>query len=210
MGARRAGLERWRAVIAALRGDGLCRCKGLTRARPHRRRFRRSPDANHLLLQAATSAFVCALSERMEKGNLIMAIFEAGAAEAAVAAPILREAMATTRALVFPGQGSQAVGMGRELAKQFAVARDVFAEVDEALGEKLSELMADGPEDLLTLTENAQPALMAVSIAVLRVIEQDHGLGIAGLCRFVAGHSLGEYTALTAAGSFSVGDAARL
>lgn len=139
-----------------------------------------------------------------------MAIFEAGAAEAAVAAPILREAMATTRALVFPGQGSQAVGMGRELAKQFAVARDVFAEVDEALGEKLSELMADGPEDLLTLTENAQPALMAVSIAVLRVIEQDHGLGIAGLCRFVAGHSLGEYTALTAAGSFSVGDAARL
>ncbi len=139
-----------------------------------------------------------------------MAIFEAGAAEAAAAAPILREAMAATRALVFPGQGSQAVGMGRELAKQFAVARDVFAEVDEALGEKLSELMADGPEDVLTLTENAQPALMAVSIAVLRVIEQDHGLGIAALCRYVAGHSLGEYTALTAAGSFSVGDAARL
>lgn len=139
-----------------------------------------------------------------------MAMIEATASEAADAAPVSRQDLAATRALVFPGQGSQAVGMGRELAQCSAIARDVFAEVDEALGEKLSALMADGPEDVLTLTENAQPALMAVSIAVLRVLQHDHGLGIAALCRYVAGHSLGEYTALTAAGSFSVGDAARL
>lgn len=114
------------------------------------------------------------------------------------------------RALVFPGQGSQSVGMGLELARSFAVARAVFEEVDDALGQELSALMADGPEDQLTLTENAQPALMAVSMAVLRVLEAEFGCEIARLGRFVAGHSLGEYTALTAAGSFTVADAARL
>ena len=117
---------------------------------------------------------------------------------------------AAVRALVFPGQGSQAVGMGRELAESVAVARRVFAEVDDALGQDLSGLMADGPERELTLTENAQPALMAVSMAVLAVLREEHGIGVERLGRCVAGHSLGEYTALTAVGSFSIGDAARL
>lgn len=117
---------------------------------------------------------------------------------------------AARRALVFPGQGSQVVGMGCELAAQFPAARQVFAEVDDALNQPLSRLMAEGPQDELTLTENAQPALMAVSMAVLAVLAQDYGKDLTALGRFVAGHSLGEYTALTAAGSFSVGDAARL
>ncbi|HYN38073.1 MAG TPA: ACP S-malonyltransferase [Rhodospirillales bacterium] len=119
-------------------------------------------------------------------------------------------AIAGRRALVFPGQGSQAIGMGRELADRFPVARRVFDEVDAALGQRLSQLMADGPEAELTLTENAQPALMAVSMAVLAVLREEHGVDIRRLGRCVAGHSLGEYTALTAAGSFGVGDAARL
>lgn len=119
-------------------------------------------------------------------------------------------AVAARRALVFPGQGSQAVGMGKDLAERFAVARLVLEEVDDALGQRLSTLMAEGPEDQLTLTENAQPALMAVSMAVLAVLREEHGLGIEQLGRCVAGHSLGEYTALTAAGSFAIGDAARL
>jgi [acyl-carrier-protein] S-malonyltransferase len=117
---------------------------------------------------------------------------------------------AALRALVFPGQGSQAVGMGQELAQSFAAAREVFDEVDEALQQPLSKLMAEGPDDQLTLTKNAQPALMAVSMAVLRVLEKEFGVEIIGLGRFVAGHSLGEYTALTAAGSFTIADAARL
>ncbi|MGZ8323354.1 MAG: ACP S-malonyltransferase [Rhodoplanes sp.] len=117
---------------------------------------------------------------------------------------------AATRALVFPGQGSQCVGMGRDLAATFPVARDVFEEVDSALGKPLSRLMAEGSEDELILTENAQPALMAVGVAVLRVLEREYDLPLARLGRFVAGHSLGEYTALTAAGSFSLSDAARL
>lgn len=116
---------------------------------------------------------------------------------------------ALQRALVFPGQGSQAIGMGGELTR-FAVARQVFEEVDEALGQRLSQLMAEGPEAELTLTENAQPALMAVSMAVLAVLRHEHGIDIARIGRCVAGHSLGEYTALTAAGSFPVGEAARL
>ena len=115
-----------------------------------------------------------------------------------------------TRAFVFPGQGSQAVGMGRELAEAFPVAREVFQEVDDALSQKLSLLMAEGPEDELTLTENAQPALMAVSLAVVRVLEREGGVDLAQAARFVAGHSLGEYSALAAAGTFSVADAARL
>jgi len=118
--------------------------------------------------------------------------------------------LATTRAVVFPGQGSQAVGMGQELAATYPAARAVFDEVDDALGERLSRLMAEGPEQTLTLTENAQPALMSVSMAVLRVLEAEHGLGVAEIGRYVAGHSLGEYTALTAASSFSVSDAARI
>lgn len=113
-------------------------------------------------------------------------------------------------AFVFPGQGSQAVGMGRELAEAFPVARHLFEEVDDALSQKLSTLMFEGPEDQLTLTENAQPALMAVSLATLRVLEAEGGLDLAAKGAFVAGHSLGEYSALAAAGAFSVADAARL
>ncbi|MGE5512001.1 MAG: ACP S-malonyltransferase [Bacteroidota bacterium] len=113
-------------------------------------------------------------------------------------------------AFVFPGQGSQAVGMGAELARTFASAREVFEEVDTALGQKLSELMFNGPLETLTLTENAQPALMAVSLAVMRVLERENGFQPAGRLKFVAGHSLGEYSALAAAGAFSVADAARL
>lgn len=112
-------------------------------------------------------------------------------------------------AFIFPGQGSQAVGMGAELAQAFAAAREVFQEVDEALGQKLSKLMIEGPEGDLTLTENAQPALMAVSLAVMRTLEREFGVG-AGKAAFVAGHSLGEYSALAAAGAITVFDTARL
>ena len=113
-------------------------------------------------------------------------------------------------AFIFPGQGSQAVGMGAELAKAYPGAKAVFAEVDEALGQALSTLMWDGPEDRLTLTENAQPALMAVSLAVVRVIEREGNLALADKAAFVAGHSLGEYSALAAAGALSIADTARL
>jgi [acyl-carrier-protein] S-malonyltransferase len=114
------------------------------------------------------------------------------------------------KAFVFPGQGSQAVGMGKALAEAFASARAVFAEVDEALHQKLTELMFAGPEAELTLTANAQPALMAVSLAALRVLETETGLDLAEDAAFVAGHSLGEYSALAAAGSLSVSDTALL
>ena len=114
------------------------------------------------------------------------------------------------RAFVFPGQGSQKVGMGAELAAASPAARAVFEEVDDALGQKLSALMRDGPEEMLTLTENAQPAIMANAIAVLRVLEQEGGLQLPAKVAFVAGHSLGEYTALCAAGAFSLADTARL
>ncbi|MFA5899788.1 MAG: ACP S-malonyltransferase [Hyphomicrobium sp.] len=113
-------------------------------------------------------------------------------------------------AFVFPGQGSQDVGMGRELAQTYAPAREVFEEVDEALGQKLSQIMWEGPKETLTLTENAQPALMAVSMAVMRVLEREHGFSLKDKVKFVAGHSLGEYSALAAAGAFSLADAARL
>jgi [acyl-carrier-protein] S-malonyltransferase len=112
-------------------------------------------------------------------------------------------------AFTFPGQGSQVVGMGRELADAYPEARAVFQEVDDALGEKLSQTMFEGPEDVLRLTENAQPALMASSIAVLRVLEA-RGLDLSRHAAFVAGHSLGEYSALCAAGTFSLTDTARL
>lgn len=112
-------------------------------------------------------------------------------------------------AFTFPGQGSQAVGMGRDLAEAFPEARAVFDEVDEALGEKLSTLMWEGPEDRLTLTANAQPALMAVSMAAIRVLEA-RGLDLREKVAYVAGHSLGEYSALCAAGMFTIGDTARL
>ncbi|WP_375705062.1 ACP S-malonyltransferase [Bartonella sp. AA86SXKL] len=112
-------------------------------------------------------------------------------------------------AFIFPGQGSQLVGMGKALAEQFIVARMVFEEVDDALGEKLSKIIFEGPADVLTLTANAQPALMAVSMAVIRVMKQ-LGLRIEEKVRFVAGHSLGEYSALCAAGTFTLTDTARL
>ena len=115
-----------------------------------------------------------------------------------------------TAAFVFPGQGSQTVGMGKALADNFAAARAVFDEVDGALGDKLSGLIFEGPSDTLTLTENAQPALMAVSLATLRVLETEAGLDLARDATFVAGHSLGEYSALAAARAFTVADTARL
>ncbi len=115
-----------------------------------------------------------------------------------------------TAAFTFPGQGSQAVGMGKALADAFAPARAVFEEVDAALGEKLSKTMWEGPAETLTLTENAQPALMAVSLAAIRVLEAEAGLELARDAKFVAGHSLGEYSALAAAGALSIGDTARL
>jgi [acyl-carrier-protein] S-malonyltransferase len=114
------------------------------------------------------------------------------------------------RAFVFPGQGSQKVGMGVELAEASAIAREVFEEVDDALGQKLSAIMREGPDDVLTLTENAQPAIMANAIAVLRVLEREGGIVLADKADFVAGHSLGEYTALCAANAFSLADTARL
>jgi [acyl-carrier-protein] S-malonyltransferase len=110
------------------------------------------------------------------------------------------------RAFIFPGQGSQSVGMGKALAEASGAARELFQEVDEALGENLSKLMAEGPLDELTLTENAQPAIMANAVATLRVL----GMPVAGSAHFVAGHSLGEYSALCSAGSFDVATAARL
>ena len=113
-------------------------------------------------------------------------------------------------AYVFPGQGSQAVGMGKALAETFPVARRVFEEVDEALGDKLSTVMWEGPAEAVTLTENAQPALVAVSLAAMRVLEAEAGVDLARDAKFVAGHSVGEYSALAAAGSLSIADAVRL
>ncbi len=113
-------------------------------------------------------------------------------------------------AFVFPGQGSQAVGMGKALADTFAAARRVFDEVDEAFGDKLSKIMWDGPTETLTLTENTQPALLAVSLAVMRVLETEAGVDLARDAAYVAGHSLGEYSALAAAGSLSLADTARM
>jgi [acyl-carrier-protein] S-malonyltransferase len=113
-------------------------------------------------------------------------------------------------AFVFPGQGSQTVGMGRDLAAAFAAAREVFQEVDETLKQKLSKLMFEGPSEELTLTENTQPALMAMSLAVLRTLEREGGFTLRQKSVVVAGHSLGEYSALAAAGAFSVADAARM
>ena len=115
----------------------------------------------------------------------------------------------TSYAFTFPGQGSQAVGMGKDLAATYPEARAVFQEVDEALGQRLSATMFEGPDDILRLTENAQPALMAVSVAVVRVLES-RGIRLADHASYVAGHSLGEYSALCAAGAFSLSDTARL
>ena len=113
-------------------------------------------------------------------------------------------------AFIFPGQGSQAVGMGKALADAFASSRAVFAEVDAALGEKLSKILWEGPFETLTLTENAQPGLLAVSLAAMRALETEAGVKLERDAAFVAGHSLGEYSALAAAGSLTIGDAARL
>lgn len=116
----------------------------------------------------------------------------------------------TKRAFIFPGQGSQFIGMGKDLAEAFAPAREVFEEVDDALGEKLSALMFGGAEADLNLTANTQPALMAMSMAVVRVLEKEGGIRLADTCAYVAGHSLGEYAALTAAGTLALPDAAKL
>src|SRR5712692_3276813 len=113
-------------------------------------------------------------------------------------------------AFIFPGQGSQAVGMGKALADAFGSARAVFEEVDAALGEKLTKVIWEGPVETLTLTENAQPALMAVSLAAMRVLEAEAGVDLTRDARFVAGHSLGEYSALAAGGALTIGDTARL
>lgn len=115
-----------------------------------------------------------------------------------------------SRAFVFPGQGSQAVGMGAELAAAFPAAREVFEEVDDALGQRLSKLMFEGPESDLTLTENAQPAIMATSLATVRVLEREGALSLVEKADLVAGHSLGEYSALAAVGSLSLADTARI
>ena len=115
-----------------------------------------------------------------------------------------------TSAFIFPGQGSQGVGMGKELSESYSVAKAVFEAVDDALDQKLSSLMFEGPEDQLTLTENAQPAIMAVSVAVTRVLESEGGLTVEGAASHLAGHSLGEYSAHAAAGTFSLADTARL
>ncbi len=116
----------------------------------------------------------------------------------------------SVRAFIFPGQGSQAVGMGRDLAAAFAPAREVFGEVDDVLKQKLSKLMFEGPAEDLALTENTQPALMAMSMAVLRVVEAEGGFRLEDKAVLVAGHSLGEYSALAAAGSLTISEAARL
>src|SRR5271155_3205697 len=116
----------------------------------------------------------------------------------------------SVHAFIFPGQGSQSVGMGRDLAAAFSAAREVFGEVDETLKQKLSKLMFEGPGEDLVLTENTQPALMAHSLAVLRVLERESGFRLADKAVVVAGHSLGEYSALAAAGSFSIPQAAHL
>lgn len=115
-----------------------------------------------------------------------------------------------SKAFVFPGQGSQAVGMGQALAEAFAPARHVFEEIDDALSQKLSKLMFEGPDDELRLTENAQPALMAVSLAIVRVLGEEGNISLDDKAAFVAGHSLGEYSALAAAGSLAIADTARL
>lgn len=114
------------------------------------------------------------------------------------------------RAFVFPGQGSQTMGMGRDLLAAFSIARETLEEVDDSLGENLSRLIAQGPAEELALTENAQPAIMAISLATLRVLETEGNLNVSECCEFLAGHSLGEYTALTASKVFSLADAARL
>src|SRR6185503_12701795 len=114
------------------------------------------------------------------------------------------------RAFIFPGQGSQTVGMGKALAEAFASARAVFEEVDEALQQRLSRLMWQGPESELTLTENTQPAIMAASLAIIRALQQGGALDLARHARLVAGHSAGEYAALCAAGAFTLSDTAKL
>lgn len=115
-----------------------------------------------------------------------------------------------TRAFVFPGQGSQFVGMGKDLAEAFPIAKETFQEVDDALGQHLSKLMAEGPESDLNLTENTQPALMAVSMAVMNVLSKECGIQLDKVCDYVAGHSLGEYSALTAVGALELADTAKL
>lgn len=114
------------------------------------------------------------------------------------------------RAVVFPGQGSQAVGMGQELAATFSVAREVFAEVEDALEQKLTQMMFEGPEQDLMMTENTQPALMAVSVAIMRVLDKEYGVRLPDIATYVAGHSLGEYSALCSSGALKLSDTARL
>lgn len=115
-----------------------------------------------------------------------------------------------TRAFIFPGQGSQSIGMGKDLADTYQTARETFEEINDALGQNLTKIMWEGPESDINLTENTQPALMAVSMAVMNVLTKDAGLILPNVASFVAGHSLGEYSALTAAGSFTLSDTARL
>lgn len=171
-----------------------------------------SPQSEHrstLLARRARPQRGCVSSGLQDPGSPFPARWSSPAHTSLARAARVIYLAPMTLAFIFPGQGAQAPGMGKSLYDAFGAAREVFQEVDEALGEKLSRLIFEGPEDALTLTANAQPALMAVSLAVMRALEREFGVPVSKAA-YVAGHSLGEYSALAAAGALSVSDAAKL